>query len=132
MKLPRLHCKCCLPGQIGVYLRCSSGKVLNIIAMSGVTWMWAISNLAIVDRSMFSSSHDTSSAVLLDLLQPADESTMILQNVYNHIPQVRSAWSDSAEVVKVNHLKMNHHKTKPYSIIISEFLLHMMYDRTHM
>jgi hypothetical protein len=66
-------------------MKCNSGKVWNIITMSGVTWMWAIGNLALLDRPVFSSSHDTSSAVL-DLLQPADESTMILQNVYNHIP----------------------------------------------
>jgi hypothetical protein len=43
-------------------------------------------------------------------------------------PQVGRAWSDSVKVIKVNGRKMNHHKTKPYSVIISEFLLHMMYS----
>jgi len=33
-------------------------------------------------------------------------------------PQVRSARSDLTRVIKVNHRKMNHHKTRPYCTII--------------
>jgi len=46
----------------------------------------AISHLAILDGPMFSSSCDTSSAILIDLLKSEDEGAMILQNVCNHIP----------------------------------------------
>jgi len=48
-----------------------------------------VSNLAILDGPMFSSSCDTSSAILLDLLKPEDEGCMILQNVFNHIPMTQ-------------------------------------------
>ena len=48
-----------------------------------------VSNLAILDGPMFSSSCDTSSAILLDLLKPEDEGSMILQNVFNHIPMTQ-------------------------------------------
>ena len=64
-----------------VCLRCSSSKVWNISAMSGanmdiVALKRVITN--ILDRPMFSSFCDTSSANLLDLLKPEDEGTIIL------------------------------------------------------
>ena len=54
--------------------------------MDVVALKMTISNLAILNGVMFSSSRDTSSAIPCDLLKPEDEGTMIPQNVCNHIP----------------------------------------------
>jgi len=50
-----------------------SGANMDVVALKR-----AITNLPILDGPMFSSSCDTSSAILLDLLKPEDEGTMIL------------------------------------------------------
>jgi len=50
-----------------------SGANIDVVALKR-----AITNLAYLDGPMFSFSCDTSSAILVDLLKPEDEDTMIL------------------------------------------------------